>query len=165
MLQAFRLMLVFTMLDPIRVTVADLFVAVGQPERVVKVRALQLAVMIIGLFILGPRLGIAGVALAVDAMLMAGIAVLLWQARQFVDFSAQRMFAAPTLALLAGLLAGYAIALPLAPNPSPWISGALKVAGFTLAYSATLLLLEKKVLVEVVLPAASQLPFVKRLKK
>jgi O-antigen/teichoic acid export membrane protein len=156
MLQAFRLMLVFTMLDPLRVTVADLFVAVGQPERVVRVRALQLAVMIAGLLILGPRLGIAGVALAVDAMLVVGIAVLLRQARAFVDFSARRMFAAPMLALVLALLAGYALAQPLGPDASPWVSGGMKMAGFCLTYGA-LLLLERRFLAAVVLPAIKRL--------
>ena len=148
MLQAFRLMLVFTMLDPIRVTVADLFVAVGQPERVLRVRALQLAVMIVGMLILGPRLGIAGVALAVNAMLVVGIAVMLWQARAFVDFSARRMFAAPSLALLAGLLVGSAAGALLADS-SNWISGAGKIATFALAYGGVLLLLERQLISEV----------------
>lgn len=149
MLQAFRLMLVFTMLDPIRSTVADLFIAVGQPGRVVKVRALQLVVMIIGLFILGPRLGIAGVALAVDAMLVVGIAVLLHQARAFVDFSARRMFGAPVLALLAGLLIGY-VSWSLLTEPSAWLGAITKTTGFALGYGAVLYLVERQLITEVV---------------
>lgn len=157
MLQAFRLMLIFTMLDPIRVTVADLFVAVGQPERVVKVRALQLAVMIVGLLILGPRLGIAGVALAVDTMLVVGIAVLLRQARAFVDFSARRMFAAPTVALGLGLLAGAAAGALLADS-SPWISAAGKLMAFALVYGGVLLLLERRLITEITQRIISKFP-------
>jgi O-antigen/teichoic acid export membrane protein len=142
MLDAFRLMLVFTLLDPIKITVADLFVAVGYPERVMKTRLVQLVVMVAGLFGLGPVLGITGVALAVDLMLVVGIVLLLWQARAYVDFSPRRMLLNPSLALLLGLGAGWAtLAIPGADR-SPWLTGTLKAAAFSVAYAALLFLLE-----------------------
>ena len=52
MLDAFRLMLVFTLFDPIKITVANLFIAVGEPEKVVRTRFIQAAVLIAGLFLL-----------------------------------------------------------------------------------------------------------------
>ena len=72
MVPAFRLMAVFTLLDPIRVTVSSLFVAVGRPEQVVRVRLWQLAAMVVGLFALGSRWGITGVAVVVDGVLLLG---------------------------------------------------------------------------------------------
>jgi O-antigen/teichoic acid export membrane protein len=80
MLDAFRLMLVYTMLDPMKITVGNLFIAVGKPGHVARARAVQLAVLVGGLFLLGLPLGITGVALAADGMLVVGMAILLWQA-------------------------------------------------------------------------------------
>ena len=144
MLQAFRLMLVYTLLDPIKMTVADLFVAAGRPELVLRVRLAQLGVLLIGLFALGLRFGIAGVALAVDAMTVVGIVVLLHQARRYVDYSVRRLFLAPSLALAAGLAAGWlAMALLGTVFASSWWTALIKTASFLLAYPAILFLLER----------------------
>jgi O-antigen/teichoic acid export membrane protein len=148
MLTAFRLMLVFTLLDPIKVTVANLFVAVGRPEKIVRARAVQLGVMVAGLFALGPSLGIAGVALAVDAMLVVGIAILLWHSREYVDFSAWTLFAAPVAALALGMvLARAAIELPGVLG-SPWRTGAVKILVFVIIHGLTLWLLERRQLLK-----------------
>jgi O-antigen/teichoic acid export membrane protein len=142
MLNAFRLMLVFTLLDPIKLTVADLFVAVGHPEQITRTRLVQLVVMAIGLFTLGPLLGITGVALAVDLMLVVGMAILLWQARAHIDFSPRRMFAVPTLALMLALVASHAIlAIPGFQDSAWWLGGA-KATIFVVIYSGVVLLLE-----------------------
>jgi O-antigen/teichoic acid export membrane protein len=154
MLQAFRLMLVFTLLDPIKMTVADLFVAVGRPQQIVRVRFVQLGIMVGGLFVLGPRLGIAGVALAVNVMLVVGIAVLLWQARQYVDFSARRLFMMPALALLAGLAAGAGAGLATA-GAAPWVTGSVKALIFSAAYTVLLLLLERQTFLDAVAPVVA----------
>lgn len=156
MLQAFRLMLVFTMLDPIKMTVSDLFIAVGRPEQVVRVRLAQLIVMVVALFALGARLGIAGVALAVNIMLLVGISVLLWQARAHVDFSVQELFAVPGLGLVLGLAAG-AGAAALAQMSSVVLTAAIKTVLFSLAYGGILALLERQTFSELVLPAMRQL--------
>lgn len=147
MLEAFRLMLVFTLLDPIKMTVSDLFIAVGRPEVVVRVRFVQLMVMVAGLFALGMRFGIAGVALAVDLMLIVGIGVLLRQARQHVDYSGRRLFGAPTLALAAGLLAGAGVARAVA-SPSDWVMALVKGLAFSAPYAAVLYLLERQTFLE-----------------
>ena len=149
MLDAFRLMLVFTLLDPIKMTVADLFIAVGQPEQVARARAVQLAVLVAGLFILGLPLGITGVALAVDLMLVVGIVILLWQARQYVDFSTARLFVPPTLGLIAGLLlTQLALLLAGLSSPNGYTAG-VKMIVFALAYCALLGLWERRELVSI----------------
>ena len=99
MLDAFRLMLIFTMFDPMKRTIADLFIAVGRPEKIARSRIIQLVVMVGGLFLLAPPFGITGVALAVDIMVVVGIGLLLWQAREYVTFSITRLFFMPGLAL------------------------------------------------------------------
>jgi len=150
MLAAFRLMLVFTLLDPIKITVAGLFIAVGRPDQVVKARVAQLGVLVAGLLLLGPSLGIAGVALAVDVMLVVGMAVLLWQARIYVDFSLGGLFAVPGLALLLGMLLSLgASALP-GIEGCDWRTGFVKVMVFSAVYVVILLALERRQLRETV---------------
>jgi O-antigen/teichoic acid export membrane protein len=142
MLDAFRLMLVFTLFDPMLNTVANLFISVGQPMLVVRIRGVQLGVMLIGLFVLGPVFGIMGVALAVDLMLVLGIALLLGKAHAYVDYSLREMFAAPMFALIVGLpLALGASMLPGLPA-SDWYTGAAKLAVFSVVYSGILVLSE-----------------------
>jgi O-antigen/teichoic acid export membrane protein len=144
MLGAFRLMLVFTLLDPIKVTVGSLFMAVGKPEQVVKARAIQLVVLIAGLFALGLWLGIVGVALAVNAMLVVGMGILLLKARAWVDFSPRRLFGVPSLALLLAMGTAYAASmLPMAAG-SDWRTGSIKALVFTLVYGVVLLAWERR---------------------
>jgi O-antigen/teichoic acid export membrane protein len=144
MLAAFRLMLVFTLLDPIKMTVAWLFMAVGRPDQVMKARVVQLVVLMAGLILLGLPLGVAGVALAVDVMLVAGMAILLWQARTYVDFSLGGLFAVPGLALLLGLLLSLgARALP-GVDGCDWRTGFVKVMVFSAVYGVILLALERR---------------------
>ncbi|MBN1953991.1 MAG: oligosaccharide flippase family protein [Anaerolineae bacterium] len=143
MLTAFRLMLVFTLLDPIKATVASLFVAVGCPEKTVRARSIQLVVLVIGLFTLGSAWGIEGVALAVDLMLIVGIGLLLWQAKAHIQFSIVRLFAVPTFALtLSMAVARAAIEIPGILG-SPWRTGSVKTVVFVLLYAGLLLLLER----------------------
>lgn len=143
MLSAFRLMLVYTLLDPIKITVADVLTTQGAPEKVVRVRMVQLAVMVVGLVTLAPLMGISGVALAVDAMLVVGMALFFRQARTYVDFSLKQLFGAPTVGLLLGIGAALAaMAIPGVPG-SDWRTAAVKAAAFGLFYAGTLLLLER----------------------
>jgi hypothetical protein len=102
------------------------------------------------LFVLGYRLGIDGVALAVDAMLVVGIVLLVVQARPYIDFSVRRLFFVPTLALLLGLLAGYLLAALPFFSHSYWVSGAVKAASFSLVYLGLLAVLERGELVELI---------------
>ncbi len=143
MLEAFRLMLVYTLLDPVKITVGNLFVAVGAPQRVVRARLIQLVVLVIGLLIMGPRWGIAGVALAVDLMLIAGMGLLFWQAREYVDFSVSRLFGVPTMGLVAGLALALAGATMPIVDGSDWRTGVVKSTIFSVIYGGSLLVLER----------------------
>jgi O-antigen/teichoic acid export membrane protein len=153
MLDAFRLMLIYTLLDPIKITVASVLTASGAPEKVVRARFIQLIILIAGLVTLGPRFGIVGVAVAVDVMLVVGVLLLMREARRFVDFSTLRLFAVPALALSVGLLAArFAVNLP-GISQSDWISAAVKIAVFSVLYGGILLALERenvKVLVNLI---------------
>ena len=123
MLTAFRLMLVYTLLDPIKGTVANLFISIGYPQKVMQTWAFQLFVLIVALFLLGPKWGIEGVALAVDIMLVSGIILLLWQARVYVSVSIKKLFMIPFIALLVSLGLGYFVFQILGSAENYWISG------------------------------------------
>ena len=142
MLTAFRLMLVYTLFDPIKITVADALTASGAPDKVIRARVVQLVVLLAGLVGLGPWLGISGVALSVDAMLIVGIALLLWQVRAYVDYSFTRLFLVPGLALLSAIaLASAAVAIP-GLGHSDWITGAVKIGVYSSVYLGIVLLME-----------------------
>lgn len=148
MLDTMRLLSVFAMLAPVTAAVSKLFGAVGKPEQLIPARIAQLGVLAVGLFVLGPRLGIPGVALAIDGMLVVGLAILLWRSRVHVDYSAVRLLAAPSVAVLAGLAAGWAAGrLPFVAGHD-WRTGAAKLLALVAAYGAVLLALESTYLRE-----------------
>jgi O-antigen/teichoic acid export membrane protein len=144
MLEAFRLMLIFTMFDPMKRTIADLFIAVGRPEKIVRARIVQLVVMAVGLYLLAPIFGIVGVALAVDIMLVVGISLLVWQARAYVTFSVRQLFLVPGLTLAAGLIVGRAAIMLPGVAGSPWRTGPVKAIVFLVVYGLLLFLMERK---------------------
>jgi O-antigen/teichoic acid export membrane protein len=142
MLPAFRLMLLFAMFNPIKRTVADVYVAVGNPGGVVSARIIQLVTLVAGLYLFGTQWGIAGVAVAVDLMLMVGIGYLLWGARRYVDYSLRRLIAVPVLALTAAVALPYVVFLLLGSPENPWISGAAKGLLFSGTFLSVWLSLE-----------------------
>lgn len=149
MLEAFRLMLVFTLLDPIKISISYVFVAVGRPERVVRARAVQFVILLAGLFSLGYWQGIAGVALAVDLMLVVGIGLMLWWVRDHVDFSVVKLFLAPGLALALGLLFGRGVIELPGVKGSDWRTAILKGIVFAVVYGAVWLTMERHWIPEV----------------
>jgi O-antigen/teichoic acid export membrane protein len=148
MLSAFRLMLVFTLFDPMQQTIAALFVAVGRPDKVVRVRVVQFGILVAGLFGLGSLYEITGVALAVDAMLLVGIVLLLWQASRYVDYSLLQLFAVPGVALLASFLLTSLSANLANTSTSDWLSGIRKAIVHTIVYGGIILLIERSKIAE-----------------
>lgn len=144
MLAAFRLMLIYTLLDPLKGSLAYLFIACGQPEKVTRVRLLQLAVFAGGLFGLGSVWGIGGVALAVDLMLLVGISAFFYLARRLITLSLKDLFLAPTVSLILAILAGVGMAELIPSVNSVGGSFLLKSLVFGLIYGIGLFLLERK---------------------
>jgi len=159
MLTVFRLMLVFTLLDPLKLIVGRLFVAVGKPELMVKVRLCQLFIVIGGLFGLGMPMGITGVAIAVDVMLLAGMMILFWQARAYINFSIAQIFAVPILALVLGLVVPLGGMVVLDIQGHDWRIGFVKLIIFSVIYIATLLILEYRQLSAMFLSLYKNLSF------
>ncbi len=147
MVPAFRLMLIFTLLDPLRMTVSSLYVAVGRPESLIRVRLVQLAALIAGLYLLGRAWGITGVAIVVDGVLLLGLAPLLYRARAYVDFSSRRLFIAPVIALATGSAAALLASSGLCrvvTCPSDWLTGLVKGIAFTAIFGAVLFVWERQ---------------------
>jgi PST family polysaccharide transporter len=144
MLAAFRLMLLFTLLDPLRFTLASLFIAVGKPEKLFWTRLIQLGVLFLGLFIFGNLWGISGVAIAVNLMIFIGIMIMFWQARSYVRFSILRLFGSPILALIIGFLFSYMAIMILGESASFWITASIKSLVFGIAYGSIIYALEHK---------------------
>lgn len=144
MLLAFRLMLPFTLFDPVKKTMANLFVAVGKPEITVKIRAIQLAVMVVGLYILGKLLGIEGVALAVDIMMLVGMVMILTRAKEFVDFSLKELFLTPFLAMAIGLIIGFGFDQLISPGLPDLLSGLIEVFLFSAVFLGVYYLIDRE---------------------
>jgi len=148
MLDTFRYMLIFCMLDPIRVSISSALVAVGKPEKITLVRSTQVMVLLIGLFSLGFHFGIIGVALAMNFMTIIGTVMALAFVRAYVDVSLWKLFAAPMAAIAAGF------GLIWLSNPfivslgSDWLTGFARSLVFGLSYMVVLSIFEGEELLE-----------------
>ncbi len=147
MLQAFRLMLIFAMLDPIKVSVSNVLIAVGKPEKITIARFAQAIVLVIGLYILGPRLQISGVAISVDLMIIVGTIILLLYTRDHVDVSYMKLFAVPIISIIAGLSLAYIVNFIPEHIKSDWVLGAAKTVLFLGGYLGVLFVFERRELI------------------
>jgi O-antigen/teichoic acid export membrane protein len=144
MLGAFRLLLLFALLDPINTTLAALFMAVGKPGQLLRIRFTQVVVLLIGLFMVGPLAGILGVALAVNVTVVVGILLLFHYSRRYVDYSALRLFAAPGIALGVGALAARLALFWPGVQGADWRTGLVKIVIFAGVYVTILLIAERR---------------------
>lgn len=154
MLSVYRLMLVFTLLDPVKQGITGVFGAVGVPEKIVYIRGIQLVILTVGMVGLSVIWGIEGVAMAVTLMLVIGIGLSLWQVRRYVDYSLQALFLKPTLAILLALALGQAVSLIPEVQSNDWLSGIFKTAIYSIVYLIFLWMTERSQLRRVL----SQLP-------
>ena len=115
MVATFRLMLAYTLLDPLTGVCGNLVSAIGRPQINTRIQAARVAFFIPAVIVLAYLYGINGVALATDLMLLLGLALFFRVVRRFVDFSLFRLFVAPTLGLGLGAAAavGLAALVPL----------------------------------------------------
>lgn len=155
MITPFRLLLIYSLLDPVRAAMSSLFVAAGHPERLAWSRGVQLATLLVLLPLLGGRWGINGVAIAVDIVLLVGLTILITQARDYVDFSAVRLFAVPTAALVVGAVAAVggqqfacSSSVTAALCGQPWFTGLIKSVGFVVGFGSISCALERQELTE-----------------
>ena len=125
-------------------TISGVLVAVGKPERITIVRTAQIAVLVVGLFVLGTRYQISGVALAMDLMIGVGTVLLLIYVRPFVDFSLPRLFSWPVIALLAGFVINKMVYNLISIPLEDWLAIIIKSCLFCGGYLLILFLAERK---------------------
>ena len=145
MLWTFRLMLVYTILDPILLLVGGLLLAVGRP------RDLQNATVIQSLFFVPAVIAgawlwdINGVALAADGMLLLGAFWLYRPLREVVDFSFARLIGWPAIALAFAWGGGFVV--EILTTGGVWETLALKLGILGILFGVFLLVVERSDLV------------------
>lgn len=143
MLWTFRLMLIYTALDPILLLVGGLLLAVGRPWELRNATIAQ-AIFFIPAVILGAWLwDINGVALAADGMLLLGAIWLYRPLRQVVDFSFTRLVVWPSLALMIAWMGGFMAETFAKGSASVMEVLALKLGIFGVLFGGFLLALER----------------------
>ena len=142
MLTAFRLMLIFAMLDPIKGTISSLLIAVGDPQKISAVRIAQLIVLIAGLFGLGTRFQTAGVAMAMDLMVVTGTILSILYVRPYIDISWIKLFSAPLVSIAIAVGATWFLGAQLSSSLSFWWTAGIKTLLFPIIYFTILFAME-----------------------
>jgi O-antigen/teichoic acid export membrane protein len=141
MLWTFRLMMIYTMLDPLLMLIGNLMLAVGRPQEMQSVRLVQTGFFIPAV-ILGTYLwGINGVALAADGMLLAGAWRYYRPLRKVVDFSLARLVVWPGVALAVAWGTGFWVENSI--MGTLWQVLLLKLGAFLLLFGGFLLVTER----------------------
>ncbi|NOZ28446.1 MAG: oligosaccharide flippase family protein [Chloroflexi bacterium] len=143
MLTTFQLMLVYTLADPLTVVAGNLLVAAGHPGRVTRARAVQLAVFVPAVVVLGRWWGIEGVALAADLMVLVGLVLLFAQTRHLVDYSWRAMWLWPTVAV-ALIAPATLMGVDVGRDWSLWGRLAFKCVSVSVLYGGLLWLTERE---------------------
>ena len=143
MLVTFQLMLIYTFADPLTVVTGNLLMATGHPTWLARTRAIQLAVFIPAVVGLGFWLGIEGVALAADLMVVTGAVLLFAKARRLVDYSLRAMWLWPIVAtaLVAVVTLGFTRSWEALPLGARMLTKAAFSAGL---YASLLWLVERE---------------------
>jgi PST family polysaccharide transporter len=149
MLMTFRLLLPFTMFDPIKNTLSSIFIAVGKPEIIVKVRVMQLVVLAVGLYALGTLFNIEGAAMAIDLMVITGTFYMLHLARKYADFSLKKLFASPLVGLTLGLAGGYLSTRLFPAQQADILTAIVKSTAYTGIYGAFMILFDRQELLAI----------------
>jgi O-antigen/teichoic acid export membrane protein len=162
MLGAFRLLLLFSLLDPLRVITSGLLVGIGKPERVTRIRIVQLVILIGGLFLLGLRYQIVGVALAIDLMVLIGVVLSIRMVRGFVDFSLLRLFGPQLVSLIAGIALDQLLIRVFALDQPDIVILIFRSISFSIGYFGMMGLLEGKMLYRSLIELSSSYPMLQK---
>ena len=146
MLWTFRLMLVYTALDAPVMLASNLLLAVGKPQALRQASLAQAAFFVPAVIVAARWVGINGVALAADGMLLVGAWQLVRALRGVVDLSLARIVLWPVGALVLAWSAGLYLETTLRMALAPAL--ALKLGLFIALYLGTLFAGERKDAVE-----------------
>jgi len=141
MLWTFRLMLLYTVIDPLLVLTENLMLGVGSPKELQRAHILQLVFFIPAVIIMAVAWGINGVALAADGMLLVGLGLYYKPLTKIVDFSSWKVIGWPTIATITSFCVTLIIEyLFIQPSISTLF---FKLSVFASIFGITLLIVEK----------------------
>ena len=138
----FRLMLIYTLFDPIFALSGRLIVAMGQPRVLTRIKFAQILFFIPAVILLSLQFGIAGTAVAADLMLLLGFMLLVPRLREFIDFSLKRLLIWPLIALILALSCSW-IAASFMETTSIWLSLTVKIGVATSIYAGIMWIFER----------------------
>lgn len=138
----FRLMLIYTLLDPLYQNLSYLMVAVGQPNLLSRIRLLQAFIFIASVVGFAWLWSINGVAVAADLMILSGTIALTAYSYRFVSYSLRRMFLWPAVATAASAIAGYVL-IRWVQLTGPWWQLIVKSLSILSVYAVVLYLAER----------------------
>ncbi|MCB0021089.1 MAG: polysaccharide biosynthesis C-terminal domain-containing protein, partial [Anaerolineales bacterium] len=105
MVTVFRLLIVYSLLDPLFVISTHLTTALGEPEVLTRIKLMQLVVFVPAVMLFGRLWQIEGVALAADLMLVVGMGAVFRAVRRSLPVATGRILWPPLLAaVIAGLV-------------------------------------------------------------
>jgi lipopolysaccharide exporter len=143
----FRLMLVYAMLDPLYANLCYLFVGVGRPDLLLRVRLLQVGLFIVAVVSLANLWGVNGVAIAANLMMFSGTMLLFWQSHRFVHFSWRELMLTPAVATIGSGVIGLML-IRFVHWDILWIGLLVKCAVIVSGYGLILFLSEGSTLIE-----------------
>ena len=142
MIVAFRLLVIYSLFDPLFVVSGNLLTAVGKPQVLTRVRLWQVLFFVPAVILLASFWEINGVAVAADLMLLVGIGGVIREVKAVIPFSIKRVLTVPIaaaiLACIFAFLAGDIVLASYVAQTRLFVKGVLVLA----IYSVTLMLLE-----------------------
>ncbi len=145
----FQLMVIYMMLDPLRIAVGHLINAIGQPGITIRIKSIQLIIFLPAVIIGAQHWGIEGVAVAANLLVLTGFLLYLRQARRFIDFSAAKLFTFPIVGIILG--AGVAVlADHLLQGSNDIVMILSKILLISTCYILVLFIMERKQFLKVV---------------
>jgi O-antigen/teichoic acid export membrane protein len=144
MVLPFQLLVAFMLLDPIRLTLTDLLLGIGEQGVVLRSYVLQFVVLGVGLVALGNAFGVAGVAMAVNLMAAFATVHLSWLGRRHADFSPWVMWAPPLASMLLAVTATVAVTRLVPSSEWPWSGLLIKSGTYVAVYALALAVLERR---------------------
>ena len=143
MLFTFQLMIVYTLFDPLVMAASNLLAATGHPELIARARITQAFIFVPAVLLLGPRLGIDGVALAADLMVLSGAILLFRNTGRVVDYSQRALWLWPMVAVFVTFGTVLALA-PFWATLTLWLSLVTKVVLVATIYVGLLWVAERR---------------------
>lgn len=143
----FRLMLIYTMLDPLYANLSYLFVGVGRPDLLMRVRLLQAGLFVVAVVSMANLWGVNGVAMAANLMMLSGTMLLFWQSHRFVRFSWRELILAPVVAATCSGVTGLML-IRFIHWDNLWTGLLIKCAAVVSGYGLILFLSEGSTLIE-----------------